>query len=66
VGRAAVGVDDDLAAGQAAVAVRAADHEAPGGVDQVAGVAAEAFLRQHRLDDLLDDRLGESAWEMSG
>ena len=32
-GRAAVGVDDDLAAGQAGVAVRAADLEAAGRVD---------------------------------
>jgi hypothetical protein len=54
-GGAAVGVDDDLAAGQAAVAVRAADDEAPGRVDQVAGVAGgQQFLRNHRLDDLLD------------
>jgi hypothetical protein len=36
---AAVGVDDDLAAGQAAVALRAADDEAAGRVDQVLGVA---------------------------
>src|SRR5690606_31193296 len=34
---AAVGVDDDLAAGEAAVALRAAHHEATGRVDQVAG-----------------------------
>ena len=32
-GRTAVGVDDDLAPGQAAVAVRPADHEAAGRVD---------------------------------
>ena len=31
--RAAVGVDDDLAAGQAAVAVGAADEELAGGID---------------------------------
>jgi hypothetical protein len=31
--RAAVGVDDDLAAGEAGVAVRAADDEAAGRVD---------------------------------
>ena len=35
-GHAAVGVDDDLAAGEAAVADRAADHEAAGGVDEEA------------------------------
>ena len=32
-GGAAVGVDDDLAPGQAGVAVRTADHEAAGRVD---------------------------------
>jgi hypothetical protein len=55
---AAVGVDDDLAAGQAAVALRAADDEAAGRVDQVAGFL-QPLLGQHRLDDLLDDRFGE-------
>ena len=39
--RAAVGVDDDLAAGQAAVALRAADHEAAGRVDEVLDLLAE-------------------------
>ena len=39
---AAVGIDDDLAAGQAAIAVRAADHEAPGRVDVVDDVAVPA------------------------
>src|SRR5690606_17147902 len=37
-GHAAVGVDDDLAAGQAAVAHRAADHELAGRVDVELGV----------------------------
>jgi hypothetical protein len=55
---AAVGVDDDLAAGQAAVALRAADDEAAGRVDQVLGVL-QPFLGQHRLDDLLDDGFDE-------
>ena len=58
-GRAAVGVDDDLAAGQAGVAHRPADHETPGRVDQIARVGGEHGLRQHRLDDLLDHRLGQ-------
>ena len=35
-GHAAVGVDDDLAAGEAGVADRAADHELAGRVDQEA------------------------------
>ena len=36
---AAVGVDDDLAPGQAAIAVRPADHEAAGGIDVVGDLA---------------------------
>jgi hypothetical protein len=58
-GKAAVGVDDDLATGQAAVADRTADHEAPGRIDVVARAPIEPFLRQHRLDDLLHDRLAQ-------
>ena len=54
--RAAVGVDDDLAAGEAAVALRAADLEAAGRVDEVLDLALHHVLRQHRLDDLLDHR----------
>ena len=42
---AAVGVDDDLAAGDAGVAVRAADDEAAGGVDQDARVLVAHALR---------------------
>ena len=53
----AVGVDDDLAAGQAAVTLRATDDEAAGGVDQVLDVTLDQVGRQHRLDDFLDDRL---------
>jgi hypothetical protein len=56
---AAVGVDDDLAPGEAAVALRAADDEAAGRVDQVLGVL-QPFLGQHRLDDLLDHGLDEA------
>ena len=65
-GHAAVGVDDDLAAGEARVADGAADHEAAGRVDeevlaQLPGVVE--LLRQDRLDDVLpevvrDQRLG--------
>jgi hypothetical protein len=65
--RAAVGVDDDLAPGQAAVALRAADDEAAGGVDQVLDLALDQLLRQHRLDDVLDHRFARSsAVDMSG
>ncbi len=65
-GHAAVGVDDDLAAGEPGVADRTADHEAPGGVDEE--VLAQLLrvvevARQDRLDDVLpevvrDQRLG--------
>ena len=55
---AAVGVDDDLAAGQSAIALRATDDKAAGGVDQVLGVL-EPLGRQHRLDDFLNDRFDE-------
>ena len=41
-GHAAVGVDDDLAAGQAGVADRAADDEAAGRVDEEVARAASA------------------------
>ena len=41
-GGAAVGVDDDLAAGQAGVAHRAADHELAGRVDEEVRRAARA------------------------
>ncbi len=55
---AAVGVDDDLAAGEAGVAVRAADLEAAGRIHEEPR-ARQHVLREHRLDDLLDHRLGE-------
>ncbi len=43
-GRAAVGVDDDLAAGEAAVAVRAADHEVAGRVHEDPDVGGRRLL----------------------
>ena len=55
-GDAAVCVDDDLASGEAAIAVGAADDEAAGGIDQVTRVPVEPFRGQHRFDDFLDDR----------
>jgi hypothetical protein len=62
---AAVGVHDDLAAGEAAVALRAADDEAARGVDQVLGVL-QPFLGQHGLDDFFDDRLDEAGLHLGG
>ena len=50
---AAVGVDDDLAAGETAVAVRTADDELAGRVDVIIDVAGDQFCRQDRRDDLV-------------
>ena len=47
---AAVGVHDDLASGQAAVALRTANHEAAGRIDQVLRVF-QPLRWNHRLDD---------------
>ena len=59
-GHAAVGVDDDLAAGQPGVAHRAADDELAGRVDQQpVAVGGQAERGQLRLDDELLDVGGE-------
>ena len=54
---AAVGVDDDLPAGDAGVAHGAADDEAAGRVDVELGLLVEQPLRQRLGDDQLADRL---------
>lgn len=61
----AVGVDDDLAAGQAAVTLGAAHDEAARGVDQVLGVL-QPLGGQHGLDDFLDDGFGEAGLHPGG
>ncbi len=43
-----------IAAGQAAIALRATDHETAGRIDQELDVALDQLGRQRRLDDLLD------------
>ncbi len=53
-GRAAVGVDDDLATGETGVADRAADHEATGRVDQHLVVVVGELLGNHGSDHVLD------------
>src|SRR6185369_8712159 len=57
-GRATIGVDDDLAAGEAGVAVGTADDELAGRVDVPDGVLADPALGEggaHTgLDDLFD------------
>ena len=52
---ATVGVHDDLPAGEPGVAVRAAHHEAPGGVDVEHGVGIQQLRRDHVADDVLVD-----------
>src|SRR5439155_23594698 len=49
-GHAAVGVDDDLPPGETGVAVGAADHEAPRGVDQVVRVGVHLLARSPERD----------------
>ncbi len=57
---AAAGVDDDLAAGEARVAVGPTDHKAAGGIDEVAGgLVQEPGGLKDRLDHLFDHRLPE-------
>src|SRR5690606_17129199 len=53
--RAAVGVDDDLAAGEAAVALRSAGDKAAGGVHQELGARRDQAFGEAGLDDVFDD-----------
>ena len=52
---ATVGIDDDLASGDAGIAVRTADNESAGGVDEEARPAIPHVLGDHALDDPLGD-----------
>ncbi len=70
-GHAAVGVDDDLAAGQAGVAHRPADDEAAGRVDVVGGFDRAQLSRNDRPCDGLDHvpadrRLGDFVVVLGG
>ena len=58
-GRAAVGVDDDLAAGEAGVGMRTAEHEVAGRVRQEPVVVAAELLGDHRLHDVLEEVVTE-------
>ena len=49
----AVSINDDLAAGQAGITLRAADNKTTGGVDVILGV----FIQQFGGDDGFDDML---------
>ena len=68
--RAAIGVDDDLAAGQAGIAVRAADDELAGWIDVPDGVLRDPAIGQRLpdigLDDLADVGRGQLLVEMLG
>src|SRR5581483_5082632 len=52
---AAVGVNDDLAAGQSAIAVRTADFEPAGRIDVIHGALGQVFGRDGFLDEFFDD-----------
>ena len=52
-----IGIDNDLAPGQSAVARGSADDEAPGGIDIVLGVLIQQLRRDHLPDDLVDHAL---------
>ena len=56
-GVAAVGIDDDLAAGQAGITLRAAHNKAAGGVDVVLGVLVQQLGGDDLFDDLVEDVL---------
>src|SRR5437667_2921439 len=56
---AAVGVDDDLAAREPAIALGPPHHEAAGGVDEVLGLGVQQARGDDRVDDLLQDVLAD-------
>ena len=58
-GPAAIGVDDNLAAREARVPLRAADDELARGVDEDFCIVLEELSRNHRFDDLLDEILAD-------
>src|SRR6185437_1809883 len=54
---AAVAIHDDLAAGQAGVALRSADHETAGRVDEELRLFVDQAFGQYFLDDFLDAKI---------
>ena len=58
-GISAVGIDDDFAAGQAGIAHRAADGEAPGWIDQESGILVHQLGRNGFADHLINDGGGK-------
>src|SRR5690606_991045 len=58
-GVSAVGVDDDLAAGQSGITHRAADLELAGRIDVVFGVFVKEFRGKGRLDHFFENILSD-------
>jgi hypothetical protein len=58
-GAPAVGIHDDLPTRETGVSLRPADDEAAGRVDVVFRLGGQESWRNHRLDDLLDDRFAQ-------
>src|SRR5437660_7901347 len=54
-GVAAIGVDHDLATGEAGIGHRPADHESAGGIYERANLAVPQLGRNHSVDDVLAD-----------
>ena len=50
---AAIGIHDDLAAGQSRVPRRAADNKAARGIDEILGLLVEQLRGDHRADHML-------------
>src|SRR5690606_33176548 len=65
-GHTAVGVHDDLAAGEAGVALGAAEHEAAGGVDVGGDVLDVQAQRREVLEHGGDDDLRDRGRELRG
>src|SRR3546814_12673523 len=59
---ATVGIDDDLAAGEAAIALRAADDEAAGGAHQELGLGRDQAFGEAGLVDVFDYGLVDGRW----
>ena len=53
-GHAAVCIDDNLTAGQTCIALRTADNETAGGVDEILCIFIQKFSRDRCFDDLID------------
>src|SRR5947209_16265789 len=61
-GHATIGIDDNLAPGQASIAHRAASDKASGGINEDSGVAVEHMGRDGGLNNMLDDIIANLLW----